>query len=1205
MYSSSANIAYGKNCMWSSSNVGMTEALIKQAVSLNNNGDDLFNVVDIEGGQAIAPNQDLPLQASNFKITSTDEQITADDTNACSVGVVRDFINDIDTRLLENYMTETECDSKYLTKNGWNGSYTDPATEGYSKTEVDSALSNKANSSDVYTKAQVDSSLSTKANSSDVYTKAQVDDLISGIEPGITEEELEEKLEDYATKDWVEAAIGSSGASTGIVVYTRSGTPSVLQTYHIESFETTPSFDINVTYIDSPNPYATGYYATWLIETNEIEVYYHDIDDTAQRMPFPWGAQCFHFKLKQIAHVDDGQGGTIDVVHYLGELTPINVEDASTTTFILKGYGTVTTDMDAYDIVIEVSWNPPQLGSDEDIYFHFKTNADNTRYVYLVKQADENGGYVTKTELNETKTEIANTYLSKTQATSTYYTKAQVDEAIANIPDGGMVTIELPIPSQTLTVSIEDTATSGSINLFELAESETMNTIKVNINCTITSNGTDITHNLDDYSFLIKDTSNNTLCTLNSIYETNNTTTLEGSYTNQITSSNKQLVLCITREASTPAESIVLTTTETNIGTVSQTISGYITKIYADEHYASKDTPTVMNITNYDESTHTTNKTTYDFGPDFTIEFGLDIALKVTIKAGSPAVQMASAAICTLLQFGLDKLTSGSLTASNDAYQMDIHNVIGTSQLAALTDFNTWVSSYSRYSGTTLNNFLITAAAAEQRYLTSSSLSNYYTKTEVDNLIGTAEKLQWNATVVYPMKLEPETVSSQGDVVTSLNYKQGNTTLARIVSSPTAIPTVSSIHAHYIKPVDGIEFGKNIDGSSQLTQWSGTISNIANDNYDSTTYSSANLDTIVPSVKFLNTLHYTKTQVDSAIVAGIGALSNTYVTKTNPGTLTGNLTVNGEIYTSSITTTGDINLTQGAILDASGDAQIGGDLTVDGQTNLNGDLMVNANMTVSNNAQFDDTVIIDGTTTINNDCNVNGCFTLDGDLNITNSGALDVTGSSTFHHDVTCNDILTVDSTLYTNDFVATGIVEFQTNNIIIGTSGNTITINKAFFDSITGPTPCGYAFNSWNVRNNKFTANTNFTDDVCSFTMANGSIIGYGGRVGFKIRIVFYLTDSTQKASALNSLKFRLESRVANHYNDIRVYGEPDEVYDENSSNYYDDRICVNFIGVWIDLTTSSSPSPLMGVRYKNTLSSDINLSASPMDITVRVWKL
>ena len=28
MYSSSANIAYGKNCMWSSSNVGMTEAYL-------------------------------------------------------------------------------------------------------------------------------------------------------------------------------------------------------------------------------------------------------------------------------------------------------------------------------------------------------------------------------------------------------------------------------------------------------------------------------------------------------------------------------------------------------------------------------------------------------------------------------------------------------------------------------------------------------------------------------------------------------------------------------------------------------------------------------------------------------------------------------------------------------------------------------------------------------------------------------------------------------------------------------------------------------------------------------------------------------------------------------------------------------------------------------------------------------------------------
>ena len=49
----------------------------------------------------------------------------------------------------------------------------------YSKSEVDSKLNLKANSSDVYTTSQVDTKLSEKANSSDVYTTTQVDTKLS------------------------------------------------------------------------------------------------------------------------------------------------------------------------------------------------------------------------------------------------------------------------------------------------------------------------------------------------------------------------------------------------------------------------------------------------------------------------------------------------------------------------------------------------------------------------------------------------------------------------------------------------------------------------------------------------------------------------------------------------------------------------------------------------------------------------------------------------------------------------------------------------------------------------------------------------------------------------------------------------------------------------------------------------------------------
>jgi len=63
----------------------------------------------------------------------------------------------------------------------------DDISDVYSKTEVDTALSSKANSSDVYSKTEVDTALSSKANSSDVYSKtetyskSEVDAAIGGL----------------------------------------------------------------------------------------------------------------------------------------------------------------------------------------------------------------------------------------------------------------------------------------------------------------------------------------------------------------------------------------------------------------------------------------------------------------------------------------------------------------------------------------------------------------------------------------------------------------------------------------------------------------------------------------------------------------------------------------------------------------------------------------------------------------------------------------------------------------------------------------------------------------------------------------------------------------------------------------------------------------------------------------------------------------
>ena len=896
--------SHGRNEMWTPPNISVTDALISNAlkqISLNNNGDDLFDIVDIEGGQAIAPNEDLPLQASNFKITSADEQITADETNACSVKVVRDFINDIDTRLLENYMTETECDSKYLTKNGWiAGHYDDPATEGYSKTEVDSALSNKANSSDVYTKAQVDSALSTKANSADVYTKAQVDEAIAAIDTGVTEEELNAKLEAYATKDWVEAAI-SSGGDVGPMVASQTGSYESMTQYSYVDFTATPTTSSPMHLFDSfaRNHYNEGYRSSYYLQSAKFSIKGYNSETGQYDQYIDWDhvmkeLECRMVVYKSIHYYDEEEEEEEyeEITEDLGLMVLFCDREADK--YYAKGICQTVDDPESYYIHLQFARKSTATHIPDKLeikwVFDSETSMIENPFVRVIKE-NNNDGFVTEKKLDEVQTNIANTYLTKSNAQTTYATKTYVDDSIANIPDQGLVTLNVPIETQSLSVTIADGATDAHTTnpLIEIPadDSKTKN-IKVTLNCTITSNSTDISHNLDDYTFQLKDQTGHLCCTLNSIYESENSTdytSLQGQFSGTFTSSNNRISLYITRVASTPAESIVMTATDTNIGTASLVIGGYITKAYADEHYASKDTPTVMNITNYDDSTHTTNKTTYDFGPDFSININGELAFKVTLKVGgSPAVQMATAAITTALQFGLEQISS-----NNDAYTSDIYNAIGLNQSSALTNYSNWVSNYSRYDDNdiTLDNFVITAALAEQRYLKSADLSNYYTKTETDNAISTAisqiptapaSLLQWTAGA-YTMKFMPETVESQGDVNTSLNLKVGNSTLARIATSPTAMPTLSSIHAHSIKPVNGIEFGKNLDNTAQLTQWSGTITNIANDNYDSTTYSSADLDTIVPSLKFLNAQNYTKIQVDSAITSHIGALDAKFVSQ--------------------------------------------------------------------------------------------------------------------------------------------------------------------------------------------------------------------------------------------------------------------------------------------------------------------------------------
>ena len=133
--------------------MGLTEGIIENTVTLNGNGDSLFNITSGSSGQVIEPNENLPIQATNFKITSSNSDIAVDSKNAV------------------------------------NKSYLDEQT--YTKAQTDSLLDDKANTSDVYSKteagevfetisahnadkATLQAAIDAKANSADVYSKSQV-----------------------------------------------------------------------------------------------------------------------------------------------------------------------------------------------------------------------------------------------------------------------------------------------------------------------------------------------------------------------------------------------------------------------------------------------------------------------------------------------------------------------------------------------------------------------------------------------------------------------------------------------------------------------------------------------------------------------------------------------------------------------------------------------------------------------------------------------------------------------------------------------------------------------------------------------------------------------------------------------------------------------------------------------------------------------
>ena len=104
----------GRNKFWTPSNIAITQSIVDSSIaniSLNDsNSSELFSVTS--DNSAIQTNGNVPLQASQFIITGTNAEIDEDENNAVNKRYLVDKITPLDNK----FMTQTQCDARYLQK---------------------------------------------------------------------------------------------------------------------------------------------------------------------------------------------------------------------------------------------------------------------------------------------------------------------------------------------------------------------------------------------------------------------------------------------------------------------------------------------------------------------------------------------------------------------------------------------------------------------------------------------------------------------------------------------------------------------------------------------------------------------------------------------------------------------------------------------------------------------------------------------------------------------------------------------------------------------------------------------------------------------------------------------------------------------------------------------------------------------------------
>lgn len=151
MYST-YNSVLEKNQMFTPPTIGLTSSIVNDklnSISLNDNSSELFTVN--ETADAIQTKDNIPLEASQFIITGSNEEIDKNENNAVNKRYLSTKINSLE--------------DKYFLKSNIINKDQDPSNETvYSSLSTHTLLGEKANTEDVYDKSKIDYKLSLKAN---------------------------------------------------------------------------------------------------------------------------------------------------------------------------------------------------------------------------------------------------------------------------------------------------------------------------------------------------------------------------------------------------------------------------------------------------------------------------------------------------------------------------------------------------------------------------------------------------------------------------------------------------------------------------------------------------------------------------------------------------------------------------------------------------------------------------------------------------------------------------------------------------------------------------------------------------------------------------------------------------------------------------------------------------------------------------------